>query len=306
MANLTEQGDMTNATCSVDGCLKKVKSAGLCSMHYERRRRERIAAGLHDPKGNPCKGCGARIERTGSRGHVSHYCSDDCRPRCSVDGCNSSQKSRGWCEFHYTRWKLTGDPAAPLTVTRYGSDVCAFEGCSGARRNLTWCKLHYGQWRRTGRVWEIKSWNEPQPCMVCGDPPARGFRRFCSAACARLWRHYGGNVPESTPCIRCGKEMSLWREGGERRRRNPALKICRRCRQDIRKHGMSVEQLARRDGTDCGICRKPVDMSLRAPDMMRASVDHILPKARGGTNDPANLQLAHLLCNALKKDRVMP
>lgn len=68
---------------------------------------------------------------------------------------------------------------------------------------------------------------------------------------------------------------------------------------------MTVGELAQRDGTDCGICGGPVDMSLRKADSrMCASIDHIVPRAHGGTNDPANLQLAHLQCNAVKSDRL--
>jgi 5-methylcytosine-specific restriction endonuclease McrA len=67
---------------------------------------------------------------------------------------------------------------------------------------------------------------------------------------------------------------------------------------------MSVVQLAERDGPDCGICGEPVDLDAPTTDPMRPSVDHIWPRARGGTNDPANLQIAHLRCNNHKKDRL--
>lgn len=91
-------------------------------------------------------------------------------------------------------------------------------------------------------------------------------------------------------------------KGGKRLRID--IKQCKRCKNNMRKHGMSVDQLAQRDGSNCGICGSPVDMTLRKPNLMSPSVDHIYPRARGGTNDPANLQLAHLLCNTTKQDRV--
>ena len=53
----------------------------------------------------------------------------------------------------------------------------------------------------------------------------------------------------------------------------------------------------------CGICGKPVDKSLRYPDPQAASVDHIIPIARGGhPSDISNLQLAHWICNRAKGD----
>lgn len=56
----------------------------------------------------------------------------------------------------------------------------------------------------------------------------------------------------------------------------------------------------------CGICGKPVDKTLRYPDPMAATVDHIIPLARRG--DPIsidNLQLAHWICNRQKSDKIV-
>lgn len=51
----------------------------------------------------------------------------------------------------------------------------------------------------------------------------------------------------------------------------------------------------------CALCGKPIDRSLRFPDPMSATVDHIIPIIKGGhPSDPANLQAAHLICNQMK------
>ena len=55
----------------------------------------------------------------------------------------------------------------------------------------------------------------------------------------------------------------------------------------------------------CGICGKPVDKSIRYPDPMSPTVDHIIPVSRNG--DPValeNLQLAHRYCNRKKGDNL--
>ena len=55
----------------------------------------------------------------------------------------------------------------------------------------------------------------------------------------------------------------------------------------------------------CAICGRPVNFSLKFPDPWSATVDHIIPIAKGG--DPAsleNLQLAHLQCNRMKATRL--
>lgn len=56
----------------------------------------------------------------------------------------------------------------------------------------------------------------------------------------------------------------------------------------------------------CGICGEPVDKSLPFADPMSATVDHIIPIAKGGhPSDIENLQLAHRKCNRQKSDKLV-
>lgn len=71
-------------TCVVDGCGRPGYSRGLCTMHYERKRRTG-AVGLGAPLYN--------------RGRL-----------CSIEGCDGRHQARGWCDKHYTRWRVSGDP----------------------------------------------------------------------------------------------------------------------------------------------------------------------------------------------------
>lgn len=54
----------------------------------------------------------------------------------------------------------------------------------------------------------------------------------------------------------------------------------------------------------CGICGQPVDKTLKYPDPMSPTVDHIIPCARGGSDELDNLQLAHRYCNRNKSDNM--
>lgn len=56
----------------------------------------------------------------------------------------------------------------------------------------------------------------------------------------------------------------------------------------------------------CGICGKPVDMSLKYPHPLSPCIDHIIPIAKGGhPSDLNNLQLSHWTCNRQKSDKLI-
>jgi len=58
--------------------------------------------------------------------------------------------------------------------------------------------------------------------------------------------------------------------------------------------------------TICGICGKPVDLSLKYPHPLSATIDHIIPVSKGGhPSDISNLQLAHRCCNRAKSDKLI-
>lgn len=188
--------------------------------------------------------------------------------------------------------------------------TCSVNDCGQVRRKRTWCASHYAQWRRSGeepKPFRYK-WADRGPCLNCGtDTHGSIHRKYCSDNCRVAHATYGGPRPTVANCVACGTEIDLNELGRRGQRRKSSVKFCDPCRQDYDKYKMTARELANRDGTDCGICGEPVDMSLRlSGDLMRPSVDHIMPRSLGGTHEPENLQLAHLRCNMRKSDRVLP
>lgn len=50
-------------------------------------------------------------------------------------------------------------------------------------------------------------------------------------------------------------------------------------------------------GHNCWLCHQPIDLDLPRHHPRALSVDHVLPRSRGGTDDLANLRPAHRRCN---------
>lgn len=83
-----------------------------------------------------------------------------------------------------------------------------------------------------------------------------------------------------------------WRRGHRERQR-----LYRKGRLPNKKlHLLRVTLFIRQSGC-CGICGKQLDPN-------RIDIDHIVPRARGGTNAEENIQAAHPKCNRIKGARL--
>lgn len=142
-------------------------------------------------------------------------------------------------------------------------------------------------------------------CATCGRATEgfREYRSYCSRACQNEASRYPAGRPAGRPCVLCGTwiDYNVRRPGG--RKVKLGTKKCFDCRRDSR-YALTASQIAERDGSDCSICAEPVDLSLKWPDRMSATRDHVVPVTHGGSNAAENLRLAHLSCNSRKGNRV--
>lgn len=242
---------MSKRTCSIEQCERRHDRNGLCATHATRKAR------YGDPLGGPkCLTCGSILTGRGRK----KYCSDDCKPECSVTECHKPVRRNGLCNSHSSQVRITGaDPR------------------------------------------QIRQWGEREDeCEVCRQIfTGSGYRSVCGDTCyRRLARMRLSGIGVSVECRRCGAQID--RLSGSRLVRNEVL-TCRHCKNARpRNYSMSATELAARDGYNCSICGDEVDLTLKRPDLFCASVDHVLPRALGGSDDPSNLALAHLWCNQVK------
>lgn len=93
-------------SCSVENCVRPIEARGYCSKHYKRWQATGSASYRR------CPTCNGSINL--GPGHHA-YCSEECRPTCSVERCE--RPTRGttpYCEGHRRettrRWSATGTP----------------------------------------------------------------------------------------------------------------------------------------------------------------------------------------------------
>jgi hypothetical protein len=70
---------------------------------------------------------------------------------CSVEGCARTVLCRGWCGFHYQRWRLNGDPLPDIkSRKRQPPRKCSVEGCDADYHARDMCFPHYTRWYMHG------------------------------------------------------------------------------------------------------------------------------------------------------------
>lgn len=242
----------------------------------------------------PCRGCGASLSGRGGK----IFCGPDCRPRCSIDGCESPDHSKGMCSKHATRAARHGDPLAPLRRQSVKGKICAVDGCNQAMRKHPYCAGHYAMWKRYGEIrpWNYR-WAEPHAsCATCGleVAPGTGRRKYCSDACQQIASRTKGERPTEAICDFCSKTFPLNRERTGRMQRSDT-KWCPDCGREspevlrFKNYGVTREQYAAAMLAGCEICG-------RTDKPLHVDHDHACCVTRGGSGRTCGKCVRGFLC----------
>lgn len=180
-----------------------------------------------------------------------------------------------------------------------------------------WCKPCYREWhRKRYQTASAEAHDTPRPCSWCGlvyAPKQRCISKYCSPLCKNSSRNAAAARARllskpSRKCPHCAaslpSEKFITAAFCSVKCSDAAHGVTRKMRKRGSDPGLGLisrAEIAERDGWRCGLCRRKVDRAKLWPDPMCASIDHVLPLARGGDNSAANLQLAHLRCNLSKR-----
>lgn len=232
---------------------------------------------------------------------------------CSVDGCERAHRARGYCGSHYNQILFPDRHKRTTTVPCAGCGKSVERRLSEGRSRRTVCsydcrsKLQFGEGSEHHRKREKErrahfvdrrqvagpiapiygpwpapvGWVDPFAQRV---PAAR--RLFVQGACAVCGDAFmavnsqGGHTSRycSSRCSRTAHKGSGWISASSR------------------------AAIYERDGWKCQICFRPTKRTYDHSDPDSPTLDHVLPRARGGSDDPENLRLAHAMCNAVRGD----
>lgn len=113
---------------------------------------------------------------------------------CLVVGCGSRVVAHGYCDPHYRRWKVHGDPHGGRRPNAPKSDRCSVDDCEKSPAYAGMCSAHYSRLVSHGDPLAGAAFRQKPPpdglCTVNGCRRKHCRRGYCASHLARL-RKYG-------------------------------------------------------------------------------------------------------------------
>ena len=138
-------------------------------------------------------------------------------------------------------------------------------------------------------------------CEICGKPYT--VREYVEA-CGLKKAQDNGVCSDECRKIKTKKTIKALHKGRRDSHRHRAKN--HGCAYD---NSITLARLIKRDGLRCAICGElcdPNDHSWsKYSGPMYPSIDHIIPMSRGGGHTWDNVQVAHIICNSYKSDKVV-
>lgn len=199
--------------------------------------------------------------------------------------------------------------------------TCKYCGKSFQGRKKMYCSKECCRAADRDRKRDNYVWITPraEKCLQCGKSIPGRRAKFCSRECGTLYNRIKSGATHHSEiltktCPICGKTFETWK--------SQKLTCSERCSK-IRRwrigdnqgiifdYGISLQKVADRDNNICQICGKPVDWNdwsgKKSSGFIAGdnypSIDHIVPRSKGGLHKWDNVQLAHKKCNSLKSNK---
>jgi len=259
-------------------CGLKYKNRGIASGG---RRKSRWTLQRHDLT---CLHCGADFvwcNQSADGKPLADVPPKYCSPKCQSHAAHMRAKVRGIKQYYRVlgTCEMCGEDVLQSTKT---STRRTPKRCQPCRRIPSRVKLpadHWARWYGKSSPWRPPK--QPRPTFVAGT---------CDRCGATFVAHWS-----TTNAYRYCSEICGKREHGSRRR--------------ARKRGAYVADVWRnrifvRDDWRCHICGRKVSKVKKTPHPRAATLDHLIPLAKGGTHEPANVATACFECNCIKSDGV--
>lgn len=180
------------------------------------------------------------------------------------------------------------------------------------RKNTGFCSKSCGEkWRYHNAV-KIQPHNYARTCGFCGQRflAKNEMKEYCSISCASKARMQ--TFQYTRVCPVCGESFQADNPGkihcsdecsrrATRDREQEKRKKRRAITGDQKDNKLSLDKVYQEAKGICSICGLPVPKQCDRNDEWSRTRDHIIPISRNGSHTYGNCQLAHRICNSIKK-----
>ena len=231
---------------------------------------------------------------------------------CKVPGCGYSGggTKRGMCAKHYQRWCALGEPD---DLSSLDSAMRPCRLCGGSIQPERRRSLYCSDSCRSAATW---GFDAPLRCDACGKAlrATHTSKRSGPRKCRPCSYHGQGGYKRGCRCEVCVEaERDRFRRFNDRLRAEHGVSYRtfwekrERERTGVRprraggKHWIDrAVRLAiyERDNWTCHLCGEGIDPDAHWNDDRGASLDHLIPRSLGGTDEPDNLRTCHRACNS--------
>lgn len=249
-----------------------------------------------------CK-CGKLIS------NQSKYCLACRQAQCSIDGCENIVRSNGLCNTHVIRKRRGMDMNKPQNwrPPRRKSD-CSIDGCDRPSNQDDLCLFHLRRRDRGIPLDAPPGYQRPRAPKLCTQAGCERKHHGKGLCNFHYFRKIAGlNLDKPKATKKYTNEICLIENCG----RPHAGKGKGLCKTHYRakygrkyKNGLHWLPLGDRDGWVCHLCGWVVEQSAgnwKNPN--GATVDHLIPRSKGGPDEWDNVRLAHYKCNHKRSDQ---
>lgn len=276
--------------CSISGCTKHYAARGYCLTHYQQKIRSGELRVLPRINGGPCRvvGC-SRFALT--RGMCDyHYQKEMAKMRpCRIENCSEFGKYKdGLCEKHHSRLINSGNTDDP---TYNKSKKCSIPTCKNTVHAVGLCKQHYGV--KTATLWK-QARRKARLCVRCGKSNDKKLG-YCSN-CNKLYTEKRASrrkrFAEQGLCSYCGRvKATIFRLRHGAEEHTPVTPMCETCyirktasfALGAEKHWKVLKDIWDKQNGKCFYTGISLTLGINT------SVDHIIPRSKGGLNIGENL-----------------
>ena len=206
-------------------------------------------------------------------GRPPKYCSNECRAKGRKPAVGEKTDRCSRCNKTIYRVRKPSRSKTPVQRT-----------CKDCRKAKP---VPYGPRRQPTKPYGSKPESfESRKCKYC----KRSFtvrkcvpKNYCNQSCAMSYRNLTRRLPPE-----------------EKLRRQRARDRLKSRKFEGPTKDYTTYEIAKRDNFTCQLCGRPVNMKLPWPQPLSQSIDHIIPRTKGGHDVESNEQLAHLICNTRK------